>query len=302
MSECIESHNFRLIKLPKSENLNDEYCFHSNWLEAHWQEDATETLRHIGDVGDGDWMIIDHYALDRRWEAMIRPHVDKIMVIDDLADRKHLCDLLLDQNYYSDAETRYKGMVEPNCQLLISPKYALLREEFTDARSRLERKFSGVKTILISFGGIDLHNDALKAMEAIVDFEYKVIVVAGGNREYGKMQEFCQNHHNYRLCRSVTNMAELMTEADLAISAGGSTSLERAALGLPTLGWPIAENQVCILKELDKLGAVRLSSPEKLAVDLPLLNDSALMEMSRRGVELCDAEGTVRVANKLWSA
>ena len=96
-------------------------------------------------------------------------------------------------------------------------------------------------------------------------------------------------------------MAELMQKADIAIGGGGATSWERATLGLPTLAWPIADNQVNILKDLEKYGAVKLTSPENLQTDLNALKSDNLKFMSQKALELCDAEGATRVANKIWS-
>ncbi len=299
LHEMVESKGVKVVKLPQSNSVNESYCFHSNWLDAHWQEDATQSLLHIKGA---DWLIVDHYALDEKWESIIHPHIDKILVIDDLADREHVCDILLDQNYYLNAETRYKHLVNKECQLMLGPKFALLREEFAYARARLKRGFSEIKKIMVFFGGVDANNDAGKAIEAISGFKGEVIIVSGyTNKNLSKLEDFCTEHSNFRLFRSINNMAELMANADLAIGAGGSTSWERAATGLPTLAWPIAENQIHVLYDLSKAGIVKLTSPEKLEDDLILLNGGERMEMSRKGMEICDGEGTVRVANKLWS-
>lgn len=295
----IEAKGFKTHILPPAESKNDNYCFHAHWLNCHWQEDAAQTLLI---ANNADWLIVDHYAIDEKWESMLHPNVNKLMVIDDLADRNHICDVLLDQNYYTDAQSRYKDLVEPQCQLLLSPKFALLREEFLFAKAGLKRNFNMVHKILVFFGGVDANNDTGKAIAAIADFKGEVFVVAGAaNINLKSLEEFCAKHLNFKLLKSVSNMAELMANVDLSIGGGGSTSWERAVLGLPALAWPIAENQVRILHDLSQTGAVKITSPEKLAADLKNLTSETLRIMSFKAAGICDGEGTVRVANKLGS-
>jgi len=300
LAEKILSRNHKLYILPATESKNESYCPHYYWLEAHWQEDAAQTLLK---VQGADWLIIDHYALDEKWESILHPHLDKMFVIDDLADRKHNCDLLLDQNYYINAEKRYSELVDEKCELLLTPKYALLREEFAFARAKLDRIYNKFPNrVLIFFGGVDANNDTGKALEALKDFEGEVVIVAGVvNTNYAALKKLCTSKKNFRLFKNVDNMAELMSKADVAIGGGGATSWERATLGLPTLAWPIADNQVKILKDLEKFGAVKLTKPENLEKDLNALNKDILWRMSMKAMELCDAEGATRVANKIWS-
>src|SRR5690554_1589336 len=85
-------------------------------------------------------LVVDHYALDTEWEKLLRPVADRIMVIDDLADRAHDCDILLDQNYYQNRERRYEGLVPPHCLQFLGPGFALLRPEFREARRNLRRQ------------------------------------------------------------------------------------------------------------------------------------------------------------------
>jgi len=106
---------------------------HAAWLGAHWRTDAAQTLAACGG-SDVDWLIVDHYALDARWEAELRPACRKLMVIDDLADRNHDCDLLLDQNLVAESDARYQQRVPPGCTLLLGPRYALLQPLYRELR------------------------------------------------------------------------------------------------------------------------------------------------------------------------
>ena len=298
LAELILSKSYKLCIL-HTNSVNEDYCPHATWLEAHWQEDATQTLLKVKGT---DWLIVDHYALDEKWESILHPYIDRIMVIDDVADRRHKCDLLLDQNYYTDAATRYADLVDKDCQLLLEPKYALLREEFAFKRASLNRVYKSVDKILLFFGGVDANNDIGKALAGLMNFKGEVIIVAGSaNENYPELEQICITKDNFTLLKSTDNMAKLMTQVDLAIGGGGATSWERATLGLPALAWPIADNQVRLLNDLDKYGAIKLTSPEKLEADLNALNSRVLKQMSQKAMQLCDAEGATRVANKLWS-
>src|SRR5690606_26558309 len=123
------------------------------------------------------------YSIDIQWELKLRTYVNRIMVIDDLANRRHDCDLLLDQNLYENMEQRYMGLVPETCKLLLGPRYALLRPEFREARKKLRPRDGTVRRILIFFGGTDPTNETLKAIEAVrllncSDIEVDVVVGA----------------------------------------------------------------------------------------------------------------------------
>ena len=108
---------------------------------SHWADDAEATRRVVAGV-ETDWLITDHYAIDFRWHAKLRGAVRRIMAIDDLADRAHDADLLLDQSDPTETAARYRDLVPRSCVLLLGPRYALLRSEFAklgggaEARSR----------------------------------------------------------------------------------------------------------------------------------------------------------------------
>ncbi|MEW5919764.1 MAG: UDP-2,4-diacetamido-2,4,6-trideoxy-beta-L-altropyranose hydrolase [Bacillota bacterium] len=225
---------------------------HASWLGVSWQQDAEEVsqiLRQefLKKKRRIDWLVVDHYALDRRWEEKMRPFVDKIMVIDDLADRSHDCDLLLDQNLYENMESRYDGLVPENCRKLLGPQYALLRPEFIKARANLRKRDGTVKCILVFLGGADPTNETAKALEAIQLLErpdIAVDVVVGlSNPHREQIKEICSTMPNTSYHCQVDNVAELMAQADLAIGAGGIATWERCCLGLPSITMITAENQ-----------------------------------------------------------
>lgn len=227
---------------------------HAAWLGAPWQQDAQETVAALPS-GGVDWLIVDHYALDQRWEQYVRPHVGKIMVIDDLADRPHDCDLILDQNVCDNMECRYDKLVLPHCRRFLGPRYVLLRPEFRVARKNLKDRDGTVKRILVFFGGSDLTNETTKTLLAIKSLGFPDIavdvVVGVANPYKDQVKELCSSLPAARFYCQVDNMAQLMLSADLSVGAGGVTAWERMAMQLPTLAIAVADNQVEGLKLAD---------------------------------------------------
>ncbi len=205
-------------------------------------------------------LVVDSYALDSKWEKYLRPYVNKIMVVDDLANRPHDCDLLLDQNYYKNLENRYDGLVPSHCRKLLGPKYVLLRPEFHEAKKNLRKRDGKVRRILVFFGGSDPTNETVKALEAIKSLnrpEIAVDVVVGAaNPHKEQVKKICNQMPNTTYYCQVENMAELMANADLAIGAGGATTWERLYLELPTIAIAVAKNQVETLEALGEAGIV----------------------------------------------
>ena len=211
-----------------------------------------------------DWLIIDHYDIDISWEYPLRKYAKKLMVIDDLANREHACDLLLDQNY-SNNEDRYNGLVPGNCIQLLGPEYAILRPQFQKARECLRKKDGGVNRILVFMGGVDSQNVTSKVLRAIHMLDRSDIaldVVVGNLNPYHDEIKILTSKIPNTICHhNVENMAKLMSSADLCIGAGGTTTWERCCVGLPTIAIILAENQKGISESLDREGAY-LNIPE----------------------------------------
>jgi len=226
-----------------------------------WLDDAAQTKAALTDSARTDWLIVDHYGLDRSWESAMRPFVRRIMVIDDLADRPHDCDVLLDQNYYKNLEHRYEGLVPEHCLKLLGPTYALLRPEFFEARRHLRQRDGLVRRILVFLGGGDSQNVTSKVIEAIALTSHPEIVldvvIGSTNPHHEQIAALCSLRRNARLHIQVENMAALMALADLSIGAGGATTWERCLLGLPTLTVVFAANQEQTTIDLADTGAIR---------------------------------------------
>lgn len=312
----IKDKGYLAIRLTQHETKFDathEDVAHAAWLGVLWEQDAADVIAAVGDLKP-DWLIVDHYAIDHLWEEKLRPHVGKIMIIDDLADRHHDCDLLLDQNLYQVMETRYDHLVPKTCQKLLGPHHALLRPEFTAARKSLRQRSGEIRRVLVFFGGVDPTNETDKALQALAGFSDRLldidVVVGGGNLQKEQIQNFCKVHDSFQYHCQVDNMAELMAAADLAIGGGGSTTWERCSLGLPTITIVLAENQSKATIALEQAGAVwNLGWHEDVdilkihtAVSYALDNPVKVCEMSHNGLLLMEqlgCRGNLTVINHL---
>jgi UDP-2,4-diacetamido-2,4,6-trideoxy-beta-L-altropyranose hydrolase len=282
---------------------------HSAWLSTSQVQDAQDTIQALSGQS-WDWLVVDHYALDARWESAMRNTAKRIMVIDDLADRQHDCELLLDQNYYADMQTRYSGKVPAHCQLLLGPRYALLREEFRRLRVQIKPRTGVVKKLLVFFGGVDADNYTGLAIKALADMalkEVQVDVVIGAQHPcHTEIETQCATRGF--VCHVQTDkMAELMAAADLAIGAGGSASWERCCFGVPALLVALAENQIEIAKGLDSIGACiyigtknTVNSLTIQQVIIKLLNTpNQIQIISKQAYSLVDGMGDIRVSQAM---
>ncbi|MDL0434108.1 UDP-2,4-diacetamido-2,4,6-trideoxy-beta-L-altropyranose hydrolase, partial [Marinobacter sp. TBZ242] len=255
-----------------------------------------------------DWLIVDHYALDACWERVVLPQDTRLLAIDDLADRAHKADILLDQNL-GRAEKDYGKLIAARCRCLIGPRYALLRPEFAELReaslNRRREPFEP-KRLLISLGGIDKNNATGAVLEALkscgLPADCLVTVIMGASAPWldsvrakaGELPWHCD------VVVNVTDMAERMSQADLAIGAAGSTSWERCCLGVPTLMMELAENQKGIAKALHQAGAAyNVGKPDSVN-RLPDIwekhvRPKTLAQMSHIASRLVDGNGSTRL-------
>lgn len=211
---------------------NPKQVAHSAWLGCTWEADAKETALVIGSL-KLDWLVVDHYAIDQRWERMLYTHCGQLMVIDDLADRPHHCDMLLDQNLGRLVQD-YSGLVPAFCEILTGPKFALLRPEFAALRAfslRRRQTKTVLQNILITMGGVDLHNATEVVLQTLktcsLPAECRITVVMGLTAPwFQSIQELAANMpFAVDVLVNVDDMAHRMANSDLAIGAAGSTSL-----------------------------------------------------------------------------
>lgn len=280
---------------------------HAGWLGTDWETDAHET-RAILAGQDVDWLIVDHYALDAHWEHSLRPACCRIMVIDDLADRPHDCDVLLDQNLGRSASD-YAALVPGGCTVLAGPQYALLRPEFAALRpySLARRETLALRRLLITMGGVDKDNATGKVLDTLRQYplppDCEITVIMGPHAPWLDQvrKQASEMPWPTEVRVNITDMAQVMADSDLAIGAAGSAAWERCCLGLPTLQVVLAENQLAGGRALHNTGAaLSLGEPAVLSKQLasalwPLLTGKLLVEMSRAACAVTDGQGAARV-------
>jgi len=298
-----KGHEFATLNSNSNQEASDDLS-NAHWLGTSQYADAKDTVQTLSDQ-TWDWLVVDHYALDARWETMLRSSAKRILVIDDIADRLHDCDVLLDQNYYVDMDTRYTGKVPVHCQLLLGPRYALLRDEFRRAREQAKPHTGLVKRALVFFGGVDADNYTGRAIEAIASIgtsDLQVDVVIGLQHPFREQIESACAQYGFVCHVETKRMAELMAAADLSIGAGGAATWERCCVGLPTLVFAVADNQQCMIEDAALQGlfyAPRSGSGITSSLELHLKacldNPRLLQVISRRGLEAVDGRGVRRV-------
>jgi len=311
----IVARGFPVHRLPKPNNNGTSTggLAHAQWLGVPWEVDALESKAILAALVP-QLVVCDHYSIDLRWQLEAMPLGVRLVVIDDLADRQHNCDLLIDQNL-GRCEKDYDGLVPTHCNRLIGPKYALLRTEFTSQRkaSLARRPARQIRHILISMGGVDRPNVTSMVLKALKDSclpetcQIKVVLGKGApwldevRKQAAVMRGSVAVHEN------VSDMASLMASADIAIGGAGSTSWERCCLGLPSLLVVMADNQVEAAHAMDKQGvAINLGRYEeprfKESLQLALLrlsNREHLSSMIDASQRLTDGNGATRVSSRI---
>ena len=287
----------------------------SKGYKVHTIDVRLDTDRQIEEIllekkGWIDWIIFDHYGYHIENEAGFRKFANKIMAIDDLANRKHDCDLLLDQNYIKNI-SRYDDLVPGNCIKLLGPQYALLRPEFSEKRDKMRSRYGNIRRLLVILGGSDPDNITgivLDGIHLLARRDIFIDVVIGSSNPHKEIiEKKISELGNASLTVQASNMAEKMLEADLCIGAGGSTSWERMCLGLPAMVIVIAENQQKITEELAADGLVinlgwhKSITPQSIKQNLEywLSKPEKIYEMSNKISSIVDGRGVKRVADRM---
>ncbi|MBN1213505.1 MAG: UDP-2,4-diacetamido-2,4,6-trideoxy-beta-L-altropyranose hydrolase, partial [candidate division Zixibacteria bacterium] len=227
MNQQAECNGYCLYRLPFKDSTpvhDPDLSGYEKWLAVDKETDAEQTGAILSGADEGcDLLIVDHYALDGEWERLQQPLVGRLMVIDDLANRPHDCDILMDQNLYKNMQGRYRHLVEDRVRLLLGPTFVLLRNEFRKWRKKISTHDGTVRKVLVSFGGADRTNETMKFLRTLSaagmdKFEY-IVVIGRTNPHREEIEDFCKAKSNLHFYRAVDDMARLMVETDLAVGA-----------------------------------------------------------------------------------
>jgi UDP-2,4-diacetamido-2,4,6-trideoxy-beta-L-altropyranose hydrolase len=310
MGDMLAYENFQVTLLPQPSDTGITGTGYDSWLGVTQEEDAAQTIIALGSK-QSEWLVVDHYSLDRVWEARLRPHAQKLMVIDDLANRPHDCDLLLDQNFADGGQERYQGWVPSDCRLLLGPRYALLRPEYAEYRETIKPRTNTINRIMVYMGGSDHTNItgmvlAALSTEKLANIDVDVVI---GSNFLHKDAVIAQTKARPRtlIYGSRPHLADLMAKADIAIGAGGATTWERLCMGLPSIVISIAENQNPACEALGASGLIRFLGNVS-TVDFKCVKNATLEAIAEAGnfraqrlryQILVDGRGTNRVAEVL---
>ena len=285
---------------------------YSSWLGCTQEQDAAECLAVLTQAGinSASWIVADHYGLDARWEGKLLAGLSgseaapQLLVIDDLADRPHQSNLLLDQNFFGDATLqRYQNLVPPQCRQLLGPHYALLGPEYVLLHPLVLPR-TDLRRVLVFFGGVDPSNLTGRALEALMHpalADLAVDVVLGLHSPHRQaVTEMVACRPLTNLHDSLPTLAGLMVRADIAIGAGGATTWERACLGLPSLVVAIATNQLSFCVALDQAGCIQFLGDEASVtaeqIRSALLCLKTQPQTGRAATALTDGWGAQRLA------
>ncbi|MEI6002632.1 UDP-2,4-diacetamido-2,4,6-trideoxy-beta-L-altropyranose hydrolase [Paraburkholderia bengalensis] len=290
-----------LLDLPREAG----YALHVlNEDTARSQEDDAHETQRFAQRWEADLAVVDHYALDARWESIVRGSTGALLAIDDLADRPHAGDWLLDQNDCAPRAQRYARWVSADCALLLGPRFALVHPEFRAARARVAPRDGTLHRIVLFFSGSDDTNETAKALQGLAMLDTRPlhidVVIGATHPDARGIDETC-SHHGWHFHQQIGYMADLLAAADLCVGSAGSSSWERCILGAPAIVVQLADNQREVIHALTQqgcarsLGDARDVRPADYASAIAALNAADLAAMSRAGMEWIDGQGAARV-------
>lgn len=265
MGPEIAERGFSLRMLPSLPEMGTSFgsAPHAAWVGTDSAQDALDTCQAL-DGRQWDWLVVDHYGLEATWEKQLRSKCRQIAVLDDLADRNHDCDLLVDPGADPDSAASYAKLVPANATLLVGPQYCILRPEFDTIRETISTRSGRIMPhhLMVMFGGNDAAGHTMEALEAIADNASSGsttdVVISKINQDRTRVAEFCARHPGFALHVATTEVAQLMARADLIVASGGGATWERLYLRRPALLKVIAENQRKPLESMAKAGLFRL--------------------------------------------
>ena len=280
------------------------------WSES---EDAEWTMRVLSENRlSPDWLVVDHYELAREWENRLRSASEKLLVIDDLANRPHTCDLLLDPTY-AQTQIRYENLLPAHCRCLCGSEYALLRPQFRRMRQQFSRELPRPEEMCVHvfFGSADAGNNTVRFSRILLDsFASLRVRVAVGHAylHRSQLQRLAEQFGaRFSWDAGIYDMAAHMAVCDVALGAPGGTTWERACIGLPSAYLAVSANQPEILEQLQDSGLCAYFGRADEIGDAAfvdamrdfLRNVPRLRSMRLTGMHAIDGGGAIRVADVL---
>lgn len=309
-AQQLKSQGIHLIPLLSDQNSMQEKntgrLVHSHWLEVSQSQDAADTIDAIKFLNrEIVCIIIDHYALDQEYEKIVKSYVSKIVIIDDIADRVHACDILIDQN--NTDQNRYKNLIPAGCKQLLGPYYCILRDEFIETREKFSYNPEENKNIVVSMGAADPVNATFDIVKSLSHNDYIrsfLRVIVGFLNPHKEQIEWICKKSNIQVLSSLPLISQELVQAKFVIGASGVSAWERCYLGIPSLMIAIADNQVPIAKILhDQEAAIFLGMHADMkwenfskTVESIYYNSKRLIEISKNAQSIVDGLGATRIS------
>ena len=303
ISSVVSDNDFNLIMLPAAE-YNTDLSSYAAWLTVSQEQDADETIDAIRSTScdfQADYIIVDSYAIDEIWEKKLRPYTKKIFVIDDLANRKHACNYLLDQTYGIEYSSKYDGLVPPGCVQFLGTPYSLLKPEYRKLRKEIDLLRQEIKNILVFFGGSDDTGETVKFLEALKQKRYEqyhfIVIIGGGNPQKNVIKTYCDEMDNVEFHCQIDNMEYYISISDIAFASAGVNTWERCVLGLPSIITVTAENQQEIAAKMREqnaaviLGDFEAVTSEDYAEALRTIDEIHITSLSKNAAKLMENDG-----------
>jgi len=308
-SKLIENSGFEYSCLPLNHEIDYFNGNYEGWVGAEWQVDSVETKQKLlewSKTNTFDWMIVDHYGLDEKWEQTFINQGLRVGVIDDLVNRPHVCHFLVDQTC-GRLPKEYVSLVDHKTKLLTGERFCLMRPDFFEYRGKslkFKKEYKKTNKILLNFGSTDPHNHTCKAIQGISDFAHaydaEVIVVVGSGCPYLAEINEQASHSSLKIqiMIDVKEMAKLLVDIDLAVGAAGASTWERCMLGVPTLLVKTAENQRDVIQRVVSAGAALEYTGDVGSSSLSEALEGLVLEyhsVSKAASNLVDGSGFITV-------
>ncbi|MCA6478107.1 MAG: UDP-2,4-diacetamido-2,4,6-trideoxy-beta-L-altropyranose hydrolase [Chitinophagaceae bacterium] len=316
INNLILKSNYSLIELPftkvnlKLSDAKIDGDIYEDWLGTTSVQDASETIESVKDIAI-DWLIIDSYGIDIVWEKCVYHFAKRLMVIDDLANRSHYCDLLLDQNYAPNYLSRYEGLLVSNCRSLLGPDYALLKKEFIKFKHQKKKGNTTPRLFLFLSGSEETNSICYQVVKALfVAFKDKIeidVVIGKGDSYRSDIQKLVAKFKKGALYSSLPDLGYLMSQADIAIGGGGTSTWERMFMGLPSIVISLADNQLAACRQLNEdgyiyyIGHCNFFNKQKMIQIIERLNNSPAEReiISLKCQNLVDGQGSSKVVHAM---
>ena len=281
----------------------DEY---SRWLGVRQKIDAEDFISKIS-TKQISCVVVDHYGLDADWEKIVRNKICNLIVLDDLANRKHDCDMVIDQSIRSGVDP-YEKLVPEGCSKLLGPRFALLGNLFKISPKRNTNDYS----IFINFGGTDKDNFTLHVLTLLestsIPDQLPIKIVIGKDYQFkSALEEIIKiSRFKINLVQNPSNIAFEISECNFSIGAGGGSLLERSVLGVPSILYATAKNQkhICLEYQRRRLGFFLekddVDEVNKLNTAVQFfLNGVNLKDKARRNKDFVDVRGVDRIVAEI---